>query len=90
MLFSFDLHEVVNLVDHATNGRSIFHFNSVTDTTQAQTLNASLVAFPGDRWCSSMSVTLIFFLAMTYPRMSSTVLPRLAATTSGERMSSDH
>ena len=36
-LFSFDANEVVNLVDHAANCWSIFHFNSVSDATQTQT-----------------------------------------------------
>src|SRR5690606_1973537 len=37
-------HHVGDLIDHPTNSRSIFDFNGMTDTTQAQTLDAGLVA----------------------------------------------
>ena len=37
------LHQVVNPVDHAADGRCIFHFHGVTDFTETQALDAQLV-----------------------------------------------
>ena len=79
---TLDLQHVVSLVDHPAVFGSILDFYSVTDATQTQALNAQLVV----RQTARDALDQRYFYGCHDQKISSTLLPRLAAMDSGDCM----
>src|SRR5690606_1328355 len=90
-------HEVTDLVDHAPVGGRVLHFHRVADPAQTQAGQAGLVVCQHagrtlhlrylDRLvCHVCYVSRTSAVPGLQPEISSTVLPRFAAISSGARM----
>src|SRR5690606_11708536 len=94
MLLSLHLHHVAYFVDHAAHGRSVLQLDALTDAAQTEAGKALLVLFQDADLALHQRHFYRFRCHGLYPsvtasrysdgvRISSTVLPRLAATSSG-------